>query len=307
MNIVDAHCDVLCKMWLNPSLSFEDGQSLHTNLNQMRKVGARLQLFAIYVPESVPDSAKFDCALEMVDIFHEKIVKPYDDVVAVYSKKEAEQLSKGKIGVMLTLEGVDAIGREATRLKTMIRLGVRSVGLTWNYGNSTADGILESRGAGLTDFGRSVVDLHNQHRIWTDVSHLSVRAFWDVVEHGRYVIATHSNAKAICTHPRNLDNQQLTALIEKNSLIGVTFVPKFLRNDRNASVSDIIHHIEHICSLGGASNIGLGSDFDGIDQVPKDLTCYSDYPRLIEELHRYYNDDQVKGFLGENLIARIPS
>ncbi|MGA9287155.1 MAG: dipeptidase [Anaerobacillus sp.] len=306
MKIVDAHCDVLCKMWLDPSLSFENGEGLHTNLEKMRRAGAKLQLFAIYVPESVPDAAKFDCALEMVDIFHEKVVKPYDEIVPVYSKKEAESLPDGKIGAMLTLEGCDAIGREANRLKTLIRLGVRSVGLTWNYGNATADGILEARGAGLTDFGRSVVDLHNQHRIWTDVSHLSVRAFWDVVDQGRYVMASHSNAKAICTHPRNLDNQQLTALIEKDSFIGVTFVPKFLRNDRNASVTDIIHHIEHLCSLGGANNIGLGSDFDGIDQVPAGLESYHDYPRLIEELLRYYNNDQVKGFLGENLIARIP-
>ncbi|MDQ0482934.1 dipeptidase [Guptibacillus hwajinpoensis] len=306
MNIHDAHCDVLCKMWLDPSLSFENGDGLHTNLNQMRKAGAKLQLFAIYVPESVPDGAKFDCALEMVDIFHEKVIKPYDDVVPVYSKEDAENIPDGKIGAMLTLEGCDAIGKEAGRLKTLLRLGVRSVGLTWNYGNATADGILESRGAGLSDFGRSIVDLHNQHRIWTDVSHLSVRAFWDVIDQGRYVIASHSNAKAICTHPRNLDNQQLTALIEKDSFIGVTFVPKFLRNDRNASVSDIIHHIEHICSLGGTSNIGLGSDFDGIKEVPAGLECYEGYSRLIEELNRYYSKEQVDGFLGKNLIARMP-
>ncbi|MBN8207519.1 dipeptidase [Bacillus sp. NTK071] len=306
MYIHDAHCDVLCKMWLDPSLSFENGEGLHTNLNQMRRAGAKLQLFAVYVPESVPDTAKFDCALGMVDIFHEKVIKPYDDVVPVYSKEDAENLPDGKIGAMLTLEGCDAIGMEAGRLRTLIRLGVRSVGLTWNYGNATADGILESRGAGLSDFGRSIVDLHNQHRIWTDVSHLSVRAFWDVMDQGRYVIASHSNAKAICTHPRNLDNQQLTALIEKDSFIGVTFVPKFLRNDRNASVSDIIHHIEHICSLGGTSNIGLGSDFDGINEVPAGLERYDDYPRLIEELHRYYSNEQVDGFLGKNLIARMP-
>ncbi|WP_347552726.1 dipeptidase [Pseudalkalibacillus hwajinpoensis] len=306
MNVYDAHCDVLCKMWQDPSLSFENGVGLHTNLEQMRKSGAKFQMFAIYVPESVPESAKFDCALDMVDIFHEKVIKPYDEVLPVYSKEEVENLPDGKIGVMLTLEGCDAIGKDVVRLKTLIRLGVRSVGLTWNYGNATADGILESRAAGLSDFGKRVVDLHNQHRIWTDVSHLSVRAFWDVIDQGRYVIASHSNAKAICTHPRNLDNHQLTALIEKDSLIGVTFVPKFLRNDRNAGISDIIHHIEHICSLGGVNNIGIGSDFDGIDQVPAGLERYDHYPRLIEELLKYYSHDQVEGFVGGNLLARIP-
>lgn len=307
MKIFDAHCDVLCKMWNDPSLSFEDGKDLHTNLQQMRRAGAGLQMFAIYIPERVPDSAKFDCALEMVDIFYERIVKPYDDIVAVYSKAEAEQLPPGKIGAMLTLEGCDAIGKELTRLKTLIRLGVRSVGLTWNYGNAASDGILETRGGGLSDFGKRTVELHNEHEIWTDVSHLSVQAFWDVMDHADHIIASHSNVLNICTHPRNLDDKQLRALIEKDAVIGVTFVPKFLRNDRKASIQDILEHIAYICSLGGKKNIALGSDFDGIDHVPSNLQSYKDYPKLIEELCRHYSNKEVEGFLWRNLLERIPS
>ncbi|MCA0988117.1 dipeptidase [Guptibacillus algicola] len=307
MKIYDAHCDVLSKMWNDPSLSFLDGEDLHTNLKKMRSAGASLQMFAVYIPERVPDSAKFDCALEMVDIFYDRVVKPYDDVVAVYSKEEAVRLPAGKIGAMLTLEGCDAIGREITRLKTLIRLGVRSVGLTWNYGNAACDGILESRGGGLSDFGKEIVQVHNENDVWTDVSHLSVKAFWDVIEHADHVIATHSNVKKICTHPRNLDDDQLKALIKKDAAIGVTFVPKFLRNDRKASISDILEHIDYIASLGGISNIVLGSDFDGIDQVPSDLRSYEDYPKLIEELERRYSNKEVEGFLWRNLLERIPS
>ncbi|WP_377889171.1 dipeptidase [Alkalihalobacillus sp. R86527] len=307
MKIYDAHCDVLSKMWNDPTLSFLDGADLHTNLKQMRSAGAGLQLFAIYIPERVPDSAKFDCALEMVEIFYERIVKPYDDVIAVYSKEDIERLPAGKIGAMLTLEGCDAIGREITRLKALIRLGVRSVGLTWNYGNAACDGILESRGSGLSDFGKRIVDVHNEYDIWTDVSHLSVKAFWDVMDHANHVIATHSNVKKICAHPRNLDDDQLKALIKKDAVIGVTFVPKFLRNDRNASIADIIEHIDYISSLGGISNIALGSDFDGIDHVPSNLRSYEDYPKLIEELERRYSNKEVEGFLWRNLLERIPS
>ncbi|WP_270181906.1 dipeptidase [Alkalihalobacillus sp. CinArs1] len=307
MKIYDAHCDVLSKMWNDPSLSFLDGADLHTNLQQMRSAGAGLQLFAIYIPESVPDAAKFDCALEMVDIFYDRIIRPYDDVVAVYSREEARRLPPGKIGAMLTLEGCDAIGREITRLKTLIRLGVRSVGLTWNYGNAACDGILETRGGGLTDFGKRIVRLHNENGIWTDVSHLSIQAFWDVLEETDLIIASHSNVKKICTHPRNLDDQQLKALIKKDAVIGVTFVPKFLRNDRNASIADILDHIDYIVSLGGIANIALGSDFDGIDQVPRDLRSYGDYPKLIEELRMRYSNKEVEGFLWRNLQERIPS
>lgn len=102
---------------------------------------------------------------------------------------------------MLTLEGCEAIGESLTQLRTLLRLGVRSVGLTWNDANMVADGALEQRGGGLTRFGKEVVQLLNEQQCWTDVSHLSERAFWDVMELAHYPIASHSNAYTLCPHP----------------------------------------------------------------------------------------------------------
>src|SRR5699024_11482154 len=99
------------------------------------------------------------------------------------------QLHDGEIGTMLTLEGVDAIGKDLKKLKILYELCVRSVGLTWNNANLAADGVGESRGAGLTTFGREIVQFNNAHKIFTDVSHLNEPGFWDVMEEGKYVIA----------------------------------------------------------------------------------------------------------------------
>lgn len=293
-------------MWLNPHLSFEDSPELHTNLYRLKKAGGKVQAFAIYIPESVPANERFKVSLEMVEIFYERIVNLYPEMSVVKHKKDVEKLAQGQIGALLTLEGCDAIGQDIVKLKTLLRLGVASVGLTWNYANAVADGILESRGAGLSDFGREIVSELNVARAWTDVSHLSVKGFWDVMELADYPIASHSNCKAIANNPRNLSDDQIKALIERNGIIGVTFVPKFLNNDeKEANITDVLKHIDRISSFGGCSNIGFGSDFDGIDRTASGLEDYTQYNELVELLLKHYSESQVRGFLYQNFNDRL--
>jgi len=304
MKIFDAHCDVLYKIWENKQLSFADDTYLHVTYKGLCKYPGSIQCMAIFVPPEVPQSLKFNAALEMIDIFYEKILNPYDNIKVIFQKEDIHNLKKDEIGVMLTLEGCDVIDTDLIKLKTLYRLGVRSVGLTWNYANAVADGVLEERGGGLTNFGKTVVKELNRLRLWTDVSHLTERGFYEVLDLAKHPIASHSNAYKICPHPRNLTDQQIKGLIKKNGVVGMNFHPLFLK-DHQASVFDILKHIEHICELGGELNIGLGSDFDGISSTPKGVETYEKYDNLINELYKNYTNKQVENFCYHNFVQRF--
>jgi membrane dipeptidase len=312
MKIFDAHCDVLFKLWMNKkyrtpnrTMKFDNDPDLHITREELQKGNSKIQCFAVYIPEIVPHEQRFQAALEMVNIFYEDILETSSNMKLILSKEDAKSLKEGEIGALLTLEGCDAIGQSMTRLKTMYRLGVRSVGLTWNYGNAVADGILEKRGAGLSSFGEQVVQQLNTFKIWTDVSHLSEKGFWDVMEQAAHPIASHSNAFSLCPHPRNLKDEQIKALIERNSIIGVTYVPSFLAENGQATLSDILKHIDYICGMGGEKNVGFGSDFDGIDHTIENFKSFGQYENLINELLKHYSEEQVRSFSYQNFIDRI--
>ncbi|MGO4887704.1 dipeptidase [Anaerobacillus sp. MEB173] len=306
MKIFDAHCDALLKLWENRQQSFTNSPDLHVNQTYLEDAGSKIQCFAIYIPESIPMSRKFDVAIEMIDIFYEKVANPQGNIKLVTAKSQIGQLKNGEIGAILTLEGCDAIGSEIEKLRTLYKLGVTSVGLTWNYANLVADGVLEKRGAGLTKFGKEVVLENNKNTIWTDVSHLSEKGFWETIELADFPIASHSNAKAITKHPRNLTDSQIKALIKKKGMIGITFVPPFLTNNNSASIKDILNHIDHVCSLGGANHIGFGSDFDGIDETVQNLHNFRCYQQLIEILLKHYSVSFVNAICYKNFVDNYP-
>jgi membrane dipeptidase len=306
MKIFDAHCDAIWKMWENQALSFKDSMELHVTWDGLKEGNAKVQCFAIYIPEKVRKESAFFVALEMIDLFYEKILCRFPKLKLVTTKRDIAQLKEDEIGAILTLEGCDAIGDSIERLRTLYRLGITSIGLTWNYANAAADGILEERGAGLSKFGKRVVRENNDYFIWTDVSHLSEKGFWDVMNIGEYVIASHSNCKAVCNNPRNLTNDQIHALIQKDSAIGITFVPQFLTDAKESTITDVLRHVEHYCSLGAVNNIGFGSDFDGVDYTVKKLNRYEDYAQLVNTLLKYYSETDVRGFLFDNFYGRYP-
>jgi membrane dipeptidase len=305
--IFDAHCDALMKLWSNRLLSFQDSNELHVNLDSLVEAKSKVQCFAIYIPENVPEESRFTVALEMIDIFFQQIIDRFPNIKFVQSKSDIDRLAENEIGAMLTLEGCEAIGTNLVKLKTLLRLGVISVGLTWNWANAVADGAWEQRGAGLTQFGKQVVIQLNEAKRWVDVSHLSEKAFWDVMEIARFPIASHSNAYRLCPHPRNLRDDQIRALISKNGVMGITFVPYFLVADgKKATISDVLRHLEHVCSLGGAHHVGFGSDFDGIVETVEGLENIRCYAQLVNELQKHYSETEVERFLFKNFYKRLP-
>ncbi|ARK30815.1 Membrane dipeptidase (Peptidase family M19) [Halalkalibacter krulwichiae] len=306
LGIIDTHCDALLKLWEDPSRNFESPE-LDTNLNRLKTGNVKVQLFAIFVEPFIKQDQKFQVVLEQIELFHKKVLGASTKIHHIKQWSELEQLKEDEIGAVLTLEGVDAIGDDLTKLEILHQLGVISVGLTWNQANLCADGVGEPRGAGLTLLGKELVRLNNKNRVLTDVSHLSIKGFWDVMELARFPIASHSNARSLCDHPRNLNDDQIMALIKKQGYIGVVFCPSFVKEE-HASISDVLSHIDHLCSLGAQDIIGFGSDFDGItDKIPY-LSHSGEYEHLVNELAKYYSSTQLNQFLKGNfkkLIERL--
>lgn len=303
MKIADAHCDVLYKMMKFPDIRFMDDQRLDVDLRRLKQIGCKLQLFAIFVPESY-EIARYSHVADMIDIFQKKIAS-FDEIVWVRCKRDLEEvLQTNKIGALLTLEGVDALEGHLPYVRQLQHAGVRSVGITWNFANWAADGVMEPRRAGFTLKGIELVQTCNQLEMIIDVSHLAETAFWNVLEHRDHprLIASHSNVFELCDHPRNLNKQQIQAIIRCNGRIGITFVPWFIKSTGTVRFHDILAHIEFIAELGGIGHIGFGSDFDGFEDKVEGLEDARCFESLYELISKHYSAAQTEGIMGQNWI-----
>jgi len=307
MKVIDMHCDVLLRLYESKGeLKFENSPELDTNFERLIKGDVKVQAFAIFIWPEMKSDEKFQAALDQIHYFYTDVLGNNPNMKLIKDWTDFDHLKEGEIGALLTLEGVDAIGNDLQKLTILHQLGVRSIGLTWNNANLAADGAGEKRAAGLTSFGREIVQFNNQHKILTDVSHLSEQAFWDVMEEADYPIASHSNAKAKCNHVRNLSDEQAKAMFEKGGMIHVVYCPQFVKEQGEVTIPDIIEHIDHFCALGGIKQIGLGSDFDGIESKIVNLEDASMHPNLLNELLKKYSEDEVRGFAYQNFLDHRP-
>ena len=258
----------------------------------------------------------------------------------------------GKIAALMGLEGGYAIDEKIENVERYYKLGVRYMSGAWSvstsWAGSSGDEIGKTRG--LTDFGRAVIREMNRLGMMVDVSHLSDKAFWDIVNTStKPVIATHSGCRAITNVPRNLTDEMIVALAKTGGVVNVIFYPehiepgyseqkkkvdaeiatlvqraseaergdaahKKLARDRvrsqeylkrlpPVSVSRIVDHIDHIVRLVGIDHVGIGSDFDGVQAVPADLSSVADLPNLTKELlRRGYSENDVDKILGGNML-----
>lgn len=311
MSIIDTHCDLLYKMFLDRKVQFAEGNGgADVSYTRLVKAGVVLQWFAIYLPDN-PAYYSFDHVLTCIDLFRTRIAA-CPQVEFIKSRQDFDKLlkDKRKLGAMLTLEGVEGLAANMGNLRTAYDLGVRSIGITWNHANWAADGVGEPRQGGFTVRGKQFINECDRLGIILDVSHLSEKAFWELCEQSsRPFIASHSNAYRICPHVRNLKDDQIRAIIEKNGRIGITFVPAFVRAE-HPQIKDLLLHIEHICSLGGENCVGFGSDFDGTDLKIPGLENPAHYCQLVDELHKRYTTEQAERFLSGNwktyLLKNLP-
>ncbi|WP_027084560.1 dipeptidase [Cohnella panacarvi] len=300
MIIIDAHCDVLSKLLVSPELDFVRGQEgLDVTFERMLASGIRVQNFAVYLPERW--SADFRYVLESIDLFHERVLA-LPQMRFIRAKSDMRlAIGDDRIGALLSLEGVDSLHGNLAYLRILYHLGVRIVGITWNRANWAADGVLEPRQGGFTAAGMELVQECNRLGLIMDVSHLSEKGFWELLEASRKpVIASHSNASAISPRSRNLSDTQINALIQAGGVMGITFVPPFVSEGPPVSIDRILLHIDHVCALGGKCHIGFGSDFDGIKEWIVGLEHAGHYDRLANLLLKHYREDDVKLFLHGN-------
>lgn len=302
MKVYDLHCDVLYKLAkAENTISFADSPKLQASKKALEAGGIVLQVFAVFVSDGFPKEQLFLEAIRQIEFFHTEIVGKDDNIIPIYEWEQLGSLKEGQIGAVLSLEGLDMIGGDMHKLKLLLSHGVKLVGLTWNRANKVADGSLEESGTGLTLFGEEVVSLLNEQNIIIDVSHLSEQSFWDVLPKAKWLMASHSNAKALCDSTRNLTDDQIKALIAKNSPIHVVYYPPFIsKTKQSVKIQDLVKHIEHIISLGGKHLIGLGSDFDGIGEFVLDLEDASKTQNIVRELLESYTIEEVEGFTSQN-------
>ncbi|WP_440118894.1 dipeptidase [Paenibacillus sp. QZ-Y1] len=307
--VADFHCDVLSKMLMQPALVFEHASQLDVNLERMREGGVGLQAFAIYLPE-VLGRGKFEHVMGQLEIYRKRVgitkERPKGTQTLLWREEVIQVGQKGSPWGLLTLEGVDGLEGNLFYLELCYQMGVRIVGITWNYANWAADGVMEKRGAGLTEKGRELVRLCNQIGMLLDVSHLTENGFWELADLSeRPFIASHSNSYTICPHVRNLKDDQIRAIIAREGRIGLTFVPWFVKPEGEVRMEDLLPHIEQICSLGGERHLMMGSDFDGIPTYIQGLEHAGHYPRLMDTLLKHYDEHWVRGWLWGNAMSYL--
>lgn len=307
MIIVDGHCDTITKiMETKESLN---KNTCHTDLSRMSGYDGFVQFFAAFIEPHYGGAYALKRAIEIIDAFYLEQEKHSQKLAICTSGNDIENaLLDNKIAGILSIEGGEALNGELSALRMFYKLGVRSLCLTWNHRNEIADGQGEDiTGGGLSHFGRAVVTEMNSIGMLIDVSHISERGFWDVLEQTTSpIIASHSNARAICNHKRNLTDDQIIALAKNKGVMGINFYPPFLTKSKTAALTDIINHIEHIVGLVGCDHIGFGADFDGIENTPQDVRGVEDVEKVINTLAALnYSDSDIKKIAGENFLRII--
>ena len=294
--VFDAHCDTL-------SFLVEKGQTFaHSTAmvkhSYLKKYSAYLQTFACFVSDS--DKEPFQKVLSCVKLFEKEVEN--QKILHIKTKSDLQKVfEQGKIGGLLALENCALLGERIENVHYLYSLGFRMLGLTWNGNNCVGSGVYGEQ-KGLTDFGKKVVIHAQKLGMVVDLSHINEQGFWDMVEVAKKpIICSHSNAKSVHFHLRNLTDEQIKAVIKTGGVVGVNFYSPFLSDKSRASQKDIIKHIERICGLGGQNSVGIGSDFDGIKICAKGICKASKVYKLFNELERLgYSSEMVQNIAYKN-------
>ena len=304
--IFDGHCDTLTTL--------KDGENLADAERQFNLKQAEAFPYFTQVGAVWEDAAREDVDRKVerfIGKFYEELAKN-PSVKQIKTRQDMERCKKG-VNVILGIEGGEALGRELGRVEAFYKRGVRLITLTWNHPYAISDTCVQTAdrlngeadyAGGLTHFGRDVLREMNRLGIVADVSHLSDKGFYDVAEIAeKPFIASHSNSRALCPHPRNLTDDMFRLLIKKGGVTGINFYHSFLRADGGAaSIDDILRHIEHFMALGGQKNVGIGTDFDGIDYPPEEIAGTRELGKLCDALLRInYPETLVRDIMAGNM------
>lgn len=292
---------------------------------ELRAGGVDVQVMPIHVESEYQNEAALRRTLQLLELMHREAEKnPADLVIAGNGSEIDLGLAERKIVLVPALESCDAIGHDPDLITTFFRLGVRMASFTWFGRTGLADGSGEETGSRLTRTGVAVLEEMERVGMLVDVSHLSPAGTDHVLEISkRPVVASHSSARALLDHHRNLSDEHLEAIARTGGVIGVNFFPGFI-DPGNPTLDRIVDHIEHIAGVAGVDHVGLGPDLvkDYVDELyPESLypelriegldaratiegLAYSkDFPALTKTLEkRGFSKEDIQKVLGENFL-----
>ena len=299
MYLFDLHCDTITRL--------HDGQRLRPGDRSLRENGAHLSLkgmsrfswaqcFAIFIPDEKRGQAAVDYFEDCYAFFCAQLAENADLAAQARTISQAQALlDQGKTAAFLTVEGGAALGGRLEQVDRLAACGVKLLTLTWNGPNELASGNVDPE-QGFTSFGREAVRRLEDRGIGVDVSHLNDKGFWELSEFARRpFVASHSNARAVCPHPRNLTDSQICRLVEVGGLVGLNYCTQFLAEGGRPTFRDLAAHIRHFLDLGAQDILALGSDYDGAD-VP-------DWLEPVEKLEPFYH--RVAGEFGQAFAQKL--
>jgi membrane dipeptidase len=335
--IFDGHNDVLLRLYKSTSTDavsdFLDGEDAgHIDLQKARAGAFVGGLFAMYSPSpgnfaslskamtggsyAVPlpaplpmDDARKSVAGELAILM--RIIRQSDGAVALCTTTAEIRaaIDRNALAVVLHLEGCEAIDEDLNFLEVLVAAGLRSLGPVWSRNNIFGHGVPfqfpagPDLGDGLTAAGEKLVRACNEMKILVDLSHITEKGFWDVARLSKApLVATHSNAHALCPSPRNLTDRQLAAIRDTQGMVGLNFATCFLRPDgsmkADTEIELMVRQLDYLIEKVGEDHVGLGSDFDGA-VVPEKIGSAAGLPVLVQALRQ--------GGYSESLLKKLGS
>lgn len=306
MNIIDLHCDTAMRL-LYENLSLKES-ICKIDINKLQKGESLAQTFAFFVELNLVKDP-LDEFNRMYNNFLNEINKNNGDIQIVRNYDEIIQSKKdGKIGALLSIEEGEVLKGSLDNLKDVYNKGIRLITLTWNFKNSLGYPNKEKSfmNNGLTSKGKEVVEGMEHYKMLPDCSHLSDGGFWDLVDICKKpFIATHSNAREVTSHSRNLTDKMIKALANKGGVMGLNFCNAFLCNKEIPTINDIIKHAKHIRNVGGIDVLALGTDYDGIENEVE-IQNIGEIQRLFYALNKEgFSDDEIEKIAYKNVMRII--
>jgi membrane dipeptidase len=294
--IIDGHNDLVLRTWRGDPL-------WHVDLARAADADFGGGFFAIYVPSPHPDDpTETPYVLPLADpIPTEEAARVAEELyetllgLPVTIATSVDDFQPGRVAAIAHLEGADPLAPDLSDLERWYERGLRSIGLVWSRPNAYAEGVpfafpsSPDTGRGLTAAGFELVRACNRLGILVDLSHLNEAGFWDVAETSDApLVATHSNAHALCPASRNLTDRQLDAIGESGGIVGINFAVTFLREDGmqlpdETPLAEIVRHVDYVADRIGVDHVAFGSDFDGA-VVPSELDGIAGFPKLVAAL-----------------------
>lgn len=306
--IIDLHCDTVLKLMEDKEKLKLLKNDFNVDIEKMQKGNYLAQFFAMFV-DLKRGQDPFETAIEMIDKFYMELDKNSDKIKFAGNIDELMENDKqGMMSAFLTVEEGGVLKGRICNLRTLYRLGVRLITLTWNYPNEIGypNYRWEYKDRGLTPFGREVVEKMNDLGMAVDVSHMSDTGFYDVAQISKKPFcASHSDVRAVKKHPRNLSDDMIKVLSGKGGIIGINFEREFLGEADISRTEDIVTHIKHIKNVGGIDAVAIGTDFDGISQ-DLEIKNAGEMGKLITVLKREgFSSNEIDKITHKNVMRFI--